>query len=168
MLAHRKALATGALVRYNLTSVEFKSFTFPKDSQTQSIENAVLGHLPNRLLFTMVKNIEFLGTVNTRSYFFRHNDLSYFVLNVKGTQIHPDGLHLCMNHENTSIVGYRTLFDASGFHHSNPGLQTTLDIYIYGIIVLFFHFTSDRGASDVHISLSDNGNIRWNLNSDNS
>jgi len=52
LLAHNIALGNGALARYNLTSVELKSFTFSSGAQSLFIENAVLGTIPKRLLFT--------------------------------------------------------------------------------------------------------------------
>jgi len=58
LLAHNIALERGALARYNLTRVELKSFTFSSGAQSLSIDNAVLVPIPNRLLFTMVKNTE--------------------------------------------------------------------------------------------------------------
>jgi len=97
----------------------------------------------------MVKNAEFLGHINTNSYFFRHYDLSYFALNVNGKQIPTEGLALNMVHEKTSVMVYRTLLNASGIHHSNSGLHITHDIYIY--INVYF------------MSHPDSGNIRVEL-----
>jgi len=46
-------------------------------------------------------------------------------------------------------MGYRTLFEASGIHNSNSGLQITRDMYINGFFTLLFNFTPDRGASSL-------------------
>jgi len=83
----------------------------------------------------MVKNTDFLGSINTNPYFFRHYDLSYFALNVNGKQISTEGLALNMGNEKTSVMGYRTMFEASGIHHSNSGLQITHDMYINGYLI---------------------------------
>jgi len=56
LLAQNIALGKGALARYNLTRVELKTFTFSTGAQSLSIDNAVLGTIPKRLLFNMVKN----------------------------------------------------------------------------------------------------------------
>jgi hypothetical protein len=74
-----------------------------------------------------------------------------------------EGLSLDMDHDKTSVMGYRTLFDGSGIHHSNTGLQITHDMYIKGFFVLLFDLTPDHGASDAHTSLTENGNIRIEL-----
>jgi len=60
-------------------------------------------------------------------------------------------------------MGYRTLFEGSGIHHSNTGLQITHDIFINGFFMLLFDLTPDRGASEAHTSLPENGNIRIEL-----
>jgi hypothetical protein len=56
---HITALSAGALAKYNLSRVEIKTYTFASGSRTLSIENTVLGTLPKRLLFTMVRNTDF-------------------------------------------------------------------------------------------------------------
>ena len=70
----------GALARYNMTRVELKTFTFSAGSKPLSIDNAVLVRVPERLLFTMVKNADFIGTIDTNPYKFRHYDISDFSL----------------------------------------------------------------------------------------
>ena len=123
----------------------------------------MLGPVPKRLLFTMVKNTDFLGSMNTNSYFPRHYDLRYFALNVNGKQIPTEGLALNMGREKTSVMGYRTSFQASGIHHSNSGLQITHDMYINGYFMLLFNLTPERSASEGHTSHPDSGNIRIEL-----
>jgi hypothetical protein len=130
LLAHNTALSKGCLARYNLTRVELKSFPFCSGSQSLSIDNAVFGPIPKCLLFTMIKNEDFLGSLDTNPYNFRHYDLSNFALYVNGKQIPSEGLSVDMGHEKTSVIAYRTLFDGSGIHHSNSGLQITHDMCI--------------------------------------
>jgi len=111
----------------------------------------------------MVKNTDFLGSINTNPYFFRHDYLSYFALNVNGKQIPTESLALNMGQEKTSVMGYRTLFEASGIHHSNSGLQITHDMYVNGYFMLLFDLTPDGRASEGHTSHPDNGNIKVEL-----
>jgi hypothetical protein len=116
----------------------------------------VLGPLPKRLLFTMVKNFDFLGLVTTKPYNFRHYYIRYFALHVNDRQIPAD-------HEKTSVMGYRTPFEGSDIHHSNSELQITHAMYINGYFMLLFDLTPDRSASEGHASQPDNGNIRVEL-----
>jgi len=71
-LTHNATLNTGALARYNMTRVELKTFTFSAELKSLSINNADLGPVPKHLLFTMVKNADFIGTVDTNLYKFQH------------------------------------------------------------------------------------------------
>jgi hypothetical protein len=59
LYAHNKSLEARALAKYHLTRIEVKTFRFSAWSQSLSIDNAVLGHLPKRLLFTLVKKENF-------------------------------------------------------------------------------------------------------------
>jgi hypothetical protein len=91
----------------------------------------------------MVKNTDFIGSLDINPYKFRHYDISDFSLIVNGKQVTNEGLSLGMNHEKTSVMGYRTLIEASGIHHSNSGLQITHEMYIKG----FYDLSPDRSAS---------------------
>jgi hypothetical protein len=108
----------------------------------------------------MVKNADFLGSMYTNPFLFRYYDMNYFALYANGKRIPSGGLHLNMQHEKTSVMGYRTLFEASGIQHSNSGLHITHDMYITAYFMLFFDLTPDRGASEGHASQPDSGNIR--------
>jgi len=72
LTAHNEILLEGYPVRYNLTRMELKTFTFGAGSQSLSVNNAVLGRLPKRLTITIVKNTAFLGTMSSNPYNFRH------------------------------------------------------------------------------------------------
>jgi hypothetical protein len=50
----------------------------------------------------MVKNKDFLGTVDTNPYFFRHFDLNNFALYVNGKLITSDGLSFDASHNKTT------------------------------------------------------------------
>ena len=110
-----------------------------------------------------MKNKEFLGSLDKNPFRFHHYDIRYFPLYVNGKQIPSGALHLDTGHAKTSVMAYRMLFDASGIHQSNSGLQITNDIYIAGYFMLLFDLTLDRGASEGHTSLPDSGNIRIKL-----
>jgi hypothetical protein len=57
-----------------------KTFTFGAGSQTLSIDKTVLGTLLKRILFTLVKNKDFLGTLDSNPYNYRHYGLREFEL----------------------------------------------------------------------------------------
>jgi len=152
LVAHETTFGHKVKARYNVTRVELKTFTFSGGSQSLSIDNAVLGLLPKRLLFTMVKNSDFLGSMAKNPYNLRHYDINYFALHVNGKQIPTEGLSLDMEHENSYVMGYRTLFEGAGIHHSNSGLNITPYMYRHGYFMLLFDLTPDRAASEGHAS----------------
>jgi len=160
LLAHTATLNTGALARYNMTRVELKTLTFSAGSKYLSIVNAVLCPVPKRLLFTMDRNAEFIGTMDTNPYKSRHYDISDFSLFVSGKQYPNEGLSLGMDHEKTSVMGCRTLFEASGIHHSNAVHQITHDMFVNAYFMLLFDLTPDQGASESHTFHPEHGNIR--------
>jgi hypothetical protein len=82
-LAHEETLKTD-LARYNLTRVELKTFTFSSRPQSLSIDQAINGRIPKRLLFAMIDNRVFLGTVDTNPYNCQHFVLRTFNLIVNG------------------------------------------------------------------------------------
>jgi len=149
-VAHNEALSKGFLARYNFTRVELKTFTFAGGTQVLSTNNAVLGMLLNRLIFTMVKNTDFLSSRNSNPYNLRHYDLTNFTMYVNGRQIPSESLSLSMGHEKTSVKGYATLFEGTGIHHSNLGLQITHDIYINGFFMIVNDLAPDLAASEGH------------------
>jgi len=51
---------------------------------------------------------------------------------VNGRQVPNETLTFDTGHETTSVLAYKTLFDGSGIHHSNSGLQVTHDMFING------------------------------------
>ena len=65
--AQNVALSKSILVRYNKTRVDLKSFTFSAGSKILSIDNAVLGPIPKRLLFNIIMNANFTGLLDSTS-----------------------------------------------------------------------------------------------------
>jgi len=142
----------GSLARYKLTRVELKTFTLAAGSKSLSIDSAVLGPIPKHLLFSMVKNRDFNDSLDTNPYNYQHYDISDFSVFVNGKQFRNEGLTQGMDQEKTSVMDYSSLFEASGIHHSNTGLQITHDMYINGYFMLLVHLKTDRGASVGHTS----------------
>ena len=101
--------------------------------------------------------------MDSNPYKFQHYDISDFSLFVNDKQFPNEGLTLGMDHGKTSVMSYRTLFEASGIYLSNTGLQITHDMYINGYFMLLFGLTPDRGASEGHTSHPENGSIRIEL-----
>jgi hypothetical protein len=108
LLAHNNTLKTN-LAYYDMTRVSLKTFTFSCGSSSLSIDQAVTGHLPKRLLFAMVDNNDFLGTVNSNPYRFQAFGIHTYVMFVNGTQVPNETLTFDMSHEKTSVMAYTTV-----------------------------------------------------------
>jgi len=81
--------------------------------------------------------------MDSNPYNVRLDDLENFAMHVNGRQILPEGVNLLMGHENTAVMGYRTLFEGSGIHHSNSGVQINPDKYINGFFMLVLDLAPD-------------------------
>jgi len=92
LLDHNSTPTKVCFAWYNLTSVELKSFTFSAEPQSFSIDNAVLISIPKRLLFTMFKNTDFIGSLDSNPYKFQHYDFSDFSLFVNVKQFPNEDL----------------------------------------------------------------------------
>jgi hypothetical protein len=160
LIAHNTTLSKGFSALYNITSVELKTFTLASGTLSLSIDNAIMGPIPKRILITMINNKDFLGSVTTNPYYFRHYHLSNFAMYVNGKQIPSEGLSANFGHEKTSVMAYRILFTGSGIHQSNTGHQIPHDMYINGFFMHLFDLTPDHAASEGHMSKTDNGHIR--------
>ena len=91
--AHNEALLANYPVRYNLTRIELKTFTFAAGSQSLSIDNAVLGRLPKHVIITMAKNTDFLGSMSSNPFNFRHYDLTHYAMYITGKQVPQKSSH---------------------------------------------------------------------------
>ena len=98
LLVHNSTMSKWSLGWYNLTTVELKTFTFSAGSKSLSLDKAVLGPIPKRLPFTMVKNTDFIGSLDSNPYRFPHYNISDFSLFVNGKQFPTDSLYLGMDH----------------------------------------------------------------------
>jgi len=129
-----------------MTRVELKTFTFSAGSKSLSIYNALLCPVPKQLLFTIVKYSDFIGTMDTNPYKFQQYGINDFTLFVNGKPFPNDSLSLGVDHEKTSIMDYRTLFEGSSIHHSNAGYQITNNIFVNDYFMLLFDLKTDQGV----------------------
>ena len=82
---------------------------------------------------------------------------------VNGRQIPSESLSLDVSREKTSVKCYATLFEGTGIHHSNSGLQITHNMYINGFFVIVYDLTPNLLASEGHMSPPTSGDIRIDL-----
>jgi len=99
------------------------------------------------MLFTIINNAEFNVSVDINPYKFGHY-ITEFSLYVNGKRVPIEVLSLDMDYKKTFVMGYRTLFEGSGIHHTNSELQITHDIYMNVYFMLLFDLTPDQRTSE--------------------
>lgn len=158
LLAHHQILnKTNALYEYKHT--EIKTFTVPSGNHSISLDNAIVGRLPNVLLFTFVENEAYTGSKLKNPYNFKHMKLTHFCLYVNGIQIPNQVLEADFSSGVYTRL-YRTLFTGTGIHHHDRGHQITRKAFAAGFFLLAFDLTTDGAAYDSCRSLLNQGTIR--------
>ena len=150
-LAHAKALEK-VNARY-MTKATVKTFTFGAGSKSLSVDNALLGILPKRLLFTILGNAHFSGSTDTNRYPDKHFGLNSFVMYVNGRQVPFEGLSLNTADAKTCTMAHQTLFSGLGIHHGNTGIRIMPTRSTKGSFILIFDLTPNVCASDGHTNL---------------
>jgi hypothetical protein len=100
--------------------------------RTLTLDNAIFGRTPKRIVFTMTKNSDFIGSKDSNPFNFEHYKLTYFSMNVNGRQLQSGGLSLDTNSETTPVLAYDTLFTGCCIHHADTGLQISHTMYLNG------------------------------------
>jgi hypothetical protein len=154
LTSHHLALAKGGMIRFVFTRVELRARTFGKCTKSLTLDNAILGRTSKRIVFTMIKNSEFIGSKDCKPFNFQHYKRTYFSTNVNGRQLPSGMLPLETNSEKTSVLAYDTLF---------TGLQISHTMYLNGVFMLVFDHTPDFTASGAHISHLPQGSIQIDL-----
>lgn len=86
LLSHETVLMKKNAI-YNYNRVEVKSYTISPGSQTMTIDNVVLGRIPNLLIFGMVDNKAYCGNRSLNPFNFQHFDMKSIYLIVNGVQV---------------------------------------------------------------------------------
>jgi hypothetical protein len=108
----------------------------------------------------MVKNRDFLGSVDSDPYNLKHYKLINFAMYVNGKEIPNECLSSNFGHEKTSVMAY---FQGNWFT-SFQRKQSDYTRYVHkGYFMLLFDLTTDHVAYEGHVSPASNGHIRLEL-----
>lgn len=77
LLAHESVL-NQKNAHYPYKRVEVKSYTVPAKNMSISLDNVVIGQLPNFLMFAMVDNLAYTGKRSLNPFNFQHFNITYF------------------------------------------------------------------------------------------
>lgn len=146
---------------YPYTRVEVKAYTVPANSMNISLDNVVIGQLPNLLVFCMVDNDAYTGKRSKNPFNFKHNNMTSFFLSVNGVQVPSQAIEMDFNATPPqSTRAYNTLFKSTGVHWFDKGNQITKELYNSGYFMLAFDLTADHAANTECGNLLNQGTIR--------
>lgn len=133
---------------YPYTRVEVKTYTVPANSMNISLDNIVIGQLPNLLVFCMVDNDAYTGKRSKNPFNFKHNNMSSFFMSVNGVQVPSQAIEMDFSTDPPqSTRAYNTLFKSTGVHWFDKGNQITKQLYNSGYFMLAFDLTADHAAN---------------------
>lgn len=162
LLAHYNVLQKRNAV-YPYKRVEVKSFTLYSGNNSLSLDNIVIGQIPNLIIFTMVSSAAYNGAKNKNPFNFQHFNIQRFHLSVNGMQIPTQPIEFDYSNKSDGVIstrGYNTLFSGTGIHYYDKGHQITKDLYDSGYFMLAFDLTADNSYNSLYTTLQNQGTVR--------
>lgn len=159
--AHHYTLNTkNMIIPFKKTAV--KQFTINQGVSSVTLDNIILGRIPNTLIFGMVSHAAYNGDRTANPFNFTHNNIQSFSLFVNGEQIPAKPLYFdyTPNLGDISTRGYITLFKTPGIYNQDRGHQITKTRFDNGYFLLSFDLTADQDGSDTCINPIQEGSIR--------
>ncbi|XP_063994847.1 uncharacterized protein F54H12.2-like [Diachasmimorpha longicaudata] len=160
-IAHAKTLAK-TTVKYPLTRVEVKSIVLHHGIMGETIDNAILGQLPKRIILGFVENASFNESRKKYPFNFQNFGINFLCLNVDGRQVPTKPLQpsftsaVCLD-----VEAFNTLFAGTGTHFGDHGNNISRPAYSEGFCLFAFDLPPDLSASSAgHWNLVKSGSIR--------
>ena len=148
--AHSKALMVSPM-KYPITRTEVKYISVPAGLSDANLDNVIIGQLPRRVIFGMVKSEAFHGNTNKDPFQFDNFGVRYLSLNADG--VHYPSKPYTPNFEtNDYLREYYGLFQAL---NQNVTYSTvTLDRFQYkdGKTLFAFNLTPDLSSGGQHLN----------------
>lgn len=158
--AHHVALSRQPAV-YPYKRVEVKPFTIYSGNQSLSLDNVVIGPLPNLIIFAMVSSKAYNGSNDKTPYNFQHYKIQRLSLSVNSVQIPTQALEFKFGDTgNISTRGYQTLFNGLGIHYHDRGHQITKELFDNGAFLTAFDLTADQCYNSHYDNLLNQGSLR--------
>jgi hypothetical protein len=145
MEIHRQLKNEPALYPYERT--EFKTFKIATDAQYKIVDNMFLGVQPKKVIIGLLDESAYAGNIKENPFNFQHFNITKLAVNC-GSQQFP-GVPLEPNFKNPgqSVDSFYTLYDGTGIHHGDDGIDINRREYLKGYTLWVFDLTNDRSAS---------------------
>ena len=146
LIAYTNTLAK-TTAKYLITCVEVKTFTLHAGIHGDSIDNAILGQLPKRVIIGFVDNKAFNENRQLNPFNFQHFNINYLSLYVDGVQIPSKPLQPRFTGNNSAFIeAFQTLYSGTGIHFLNERLGVNRSNYSQGYFLTGFDLTPDLSA----------------------
>lgn len=161
LTAHHHVLESKNMVIPFKRSV-VKQYTISAGLTSITIDNFILGRIPNNLIFSMVSHKAYTGDRRYNPFNFVHNKIQSFSLYVNGEQIPSKPLYFDYSKDGAPIstTGYNTLFKGLGIHLTDSAHQITKRRFDNGYFMLAFDLTADQNANDTCANMIQEGSMR--------
>lgn len=160
LIAHAKMLAK-TTAKYPITRVEVKAFTMHSGITGDTLDNVILGQLPKRIILGFVNNRAFNGSKTLNPFNFHHHSVNFLSLYVDGQQVPSKPLQPQFSGDDAWVESYQTLFNGTGIHFQNAGLDISRTDFPRGYCLYAFDLTPDLSAGCFsHWNLVRHGSVR--------
>jgi hypothetical protein len=159
LILAQAAMLQSTTAKYPLSPVEIKASSFPANLSHISIENLILGQIPNRIIIGLVSSDAFLGNYGRNPFNFQHFNLSLMGLYVNGelvsnTPYQPDFAN------NRYCKVYKDFMDAVGVWNKDRTCGISRADYKNGYTLYAFDLSPDKHGDGHHFSLMRTGTLR--------
>jgi len=113
---------------YPVTHNQIKTFTASSVTQEISINNALLGPVPDRILIVLVKHTAFVGSASTNPFHFHHYGMTNLVLYVNGVHL-SEPLTMFCSYPFGVTRTYKIFFSSTGIHHDDRAHMIALEMF---------------------------------------
>ncbi|XP_011630862.1 uncharacterized protein F54H12.2-like [Pogonomyrmex barbatus] len=148
VLVEHARMLSKTTAKYPLTRVEVKTFTIHAGVVGESIDNAIFGQLPKRVIVGFVDNKAFNGDRKLNPFNLKNYGINFFSLYADAVQIPSRPLQPNFSKDHPLYVeAYNTLFSGTGNHFLNEGNSISREDYAKGFTFFAFDLTPDLSAN---------------------
>ncbi|XP_011630110.1 uncharacterized protein F54H12.2-like [Pogonomyrmex barbatus] len=161
LLKHARMLSK-TTTKHPLMRIEVKTFAIHAGVVRESIDNAIFGQLPKRVIVGYVDNKAFNGDRKLNPFNFKNYSINFFSLYADGMQIPSRSLQPNFSKDHPLYVeAYNILFSEIGIHFLNEGNSISREDYAKGFTLFAFDLTPDLSANCAgHWNLVRYGSLR--------
>lgn len=148
LIAHAQTLSKHT-AKYPITHVELKNVNIPANIQSTTLDNLILGIMPQRVIVMFVDAASFNGSFKSNPFNFQHFNYNYLNISSDSTMHNTP---LKPNFKSKMYVSaYNTMFTATGI---------TRKEYAEGYSFAIFDLTPDISSHDNHLTPATSGSLR--------